>query len=150
MTRIDEPLAIRQPRWVRLLGPVFLVVWASAFLMADDGWGNVRLLGLVIAVVALVFVSRMLFWSAVGTDDGRLTVRNAWSTRTFTRGEIEGVEVDRASGGRGWVVWLRLADGGRHPLDVTQAPFLGPFRGTLERQAGAVRSWLDGRPHAYL
>ncbi|SOD95260.1 hypothetical protein [Blastococcus haudaquaticus] len=149
MTTTDEPLAIRQPRWVRLVGPAFLAVWGSAFLFSDDGWGNFRVPGLVIAVVAVAFVGRMLFWSAIGTDDGRLTVRNAWSTRTFTRDEIDGVEVDRAAG-RGWAVWLRLADGGRHSLDVTQAPFLGPFRATLERQADAVRAWLDGRPHAFL
>ena len=149
MTTTDEPLTIRQPPWVRPLGPVVLVVWVSAFLFSDDSWGNVRVPGLVIAVVAVAFVGRMLFWSAIGTDDGRLTVRNAWSTRTFTRDEIDGVEVDRVAG-RGWAVWLRLADGGHHPLDVTQAPFLGPFRGTLERQADAVRAWLDGRPHAFL
>jgi hypothetical protein len=149
VTTTGEPLDIRQPQWVRLLGPVLLLAWASAFLFSDGGWGGVRVVGLLIAVIAVGFVGRMMFWSATGTDDGRLTVRNAWSTRTLTRAEIEGVEVDRAAGS-GWAVWLRLEDGGRHPLDVTQAPFLGPFRGTLERQAAAVRAWLDGRPHAYL
>ena len=149
MTATGEALAIRQPRWVRLLGPLFLVVWGSAFLSSDDGWGSFRVPGLVIAVVAVAFVGRMLFWSAIGTDDGRLTVRNAWSTRTFARTEIDGVEVDRVAG-RGWAVWLELAEGGRHPLDVTQTPFLGPSSSTLERQADAVRAWLDGRPHAFL
>ena len=149
MTTTGEPLGIRQPGWVRLLGPVLLVAWASAFLFSDDSWGNVRVPGLLIAVVAVAFVGRMLFWSAIGTDDGRLTVRNAWSTRTFTRDEIDGVEVDRAAG-RGWAVWLLLDDGTRHRLDVTEAPFLGPSSATLERQADALRAWLDGRPHAFL
>ena len=72
-------------------------------------------------------------------------MRNHWSTRTLVRDEIQGVEIDRAGGtGRGWALWLRLTDGTRLRLDVTEAPFLGPSSATLERQAAAVRIWLDG------
>ncbi len=148
MTRTDEPLVIRPPGWVRVLGPILLAAWVSVFLVEErpDGF---LVPGLLIAAFAVAVVGRMFFSSVIGASDGRLTVRNVWSTRTFTRGEIEGVDVDRVRG-RGWALSLRLADGSRHRLDVTEAPFLGPFATTLERQAAEVRAWLEGRPHAYL
>jgi hypothetical protein len=145
VTTTEEPLAIRPPGWARALGPVLLVLWLSVFLVrpARDDF---LVPGLVIAVLVVAVVGRMLMSSVIGTADGRLTVRNRWTTRTFVRDEIDGVEVDRAGDGpgRGWVVWLRLADGDRHPLDVTEAPFLGPSSAALERQADAIRVWLDG------
>jgi hypothetical protein len=149
VTTTSEPLAIRPPGWARVLGPVFLVLWLSVFLFRPPP-EEYLLPGVVIALVAAAVVGRMLVSSVIGTADGRLTVRNHWSTRTFTRDEIAGVEIDRAGGaGRGWAVWLQLDDGTRHRLDVTEAPFLGPFSATLEQQADAVRAWLDGRPHVY-
>ena len=144
MTTTDEPLAIRPPRWARVLGPVFLVLWLSVFLVrpAHD---ELLVPGVVIALLVAAVVGRMLLSSVIGSEDGRLTVRNHWSTRTVVRDEIEDVEIDRAGGtGRGWALWLRLADGTRLRLDVTEAPFLGPSSATLERQAVAVRIWLDG------
>jgi hypothetical protein len=147
VTRTDEPLTIRPPGWVRVLGPVLLVVWLSVFVLRQD---DVLLLGVVIGLLAAAVVGRLFFTSAIGTADGRLTVRNVWSTRTFARADILSVGVDRAGGrsGRGWAVWLLLDDGTRHRLDVTEVPFLGPSAATLERQAAAVRAWLDGRPSA--
>ncbi len=152
MTRTDEPLVIRPPGWVRALGPVFLVSWLSVFLVQEGARDEFLAPGAVIAFLVAAVVGRMLFTSVIGTGDGRLTVRNTWSTRTFVRDDVLGVEIDRAGGrsGRGWAVWLVLDDGTRHRLDVTEAPFLGPSAATLERQADAVRAWLDGRPHAYL
>ncbi len=152
MTTTDEPLAIRPPGWVRLLGPVLLAGWLSTFLVQEEARGGFLVLGVVVALLVATVVGRLLFSSVIGTDDGRLTVRNTWSTRTFAREDVLGVEIDRAGGraGRGWAVWLVLDDGTRHRLDVTEVPFLGPSSTTLERQAGAVRGWLDGRPHAYL
>jgi hypothetical protein len=149
VTRTDEPLAIRPPAWVRVLGPLFLAGWLSVFVLRPDG---VPLLGVVIALLAAAVVGRLFFTSAIGTADGRLTVRNVWSTRTFPRIDIRSAGVDRAArrGGRGWAVWLLLEDGSRHRLDVTEVPFLGPSSATLERQAAAIRAWLDGRPHAHL
>lgn len=149
MTRTGQPLVIRPPAWAQVLGPVLLVVWVALFLFDERAVGQFRALGLVIAVLAVVVIGRLFLSSAVGTADGRLTVRNVWSTRTFTRDEIAGAEVDRVRG-RGWAVWLRLADGERHRLDVTEAPFLGPSEATLQRQAAEVLAWLDGRPHAHL
>lgn len=149
MTGAGEPLDIRPPGWVRVLGPVLLVVWVAVFLFEERAPDGFLVPGLVIAALAVAVIVRLFLSGVTGSADGRLTVRNVWSTRTFTRGEIDGVEVDRVRG-RGWAVWLRLADGERHRLDVTEAPFLGPFQGTLERQAAEVRAWLDGRPHAHL
>jgi hypothetical protein len=150
VTTTDEPLALRPPSWARVLGPLFLVVWLSVFFFQErDGF---PVLGVVIALLAAAVVGRLFFTSVIGTGDGRLTVRNLWSTRTFLRHEVDGAEVDRTGGraGRGWAVWLVLADGTRHRLDVTEAPFLGPFAATLERQADEVRAWLDGRSPAHL
>ena len=143
MRTTGEPLAIRPPGWARALGPVFLVLWLSVFLTRPAGQ-EILLPGLVVAVLVVAVVGRMLMSSVIGTADGRLAVRNTWSTRTFVRDEIAGVAIDRAGGsGRGWAVWLLLADGTRHRLDVTEAPFLGPFSATLERQAAELRIWLD-------
>ncbi len=151
MTRTDEPLVIRPPGWVRALGPVVLVGWLSVFLFQEGARDEFLAPGVVIAFLVATAVGRMLFTSVIGTGDGRLTVRNNWSTRTFVRDEIEGVEIDRAGGrtGRGWAVWLLLDDGTRHRLDVTEVPFLGPSHAALDRQAHAVRAWLDGRPQAF-
>jgi hypothetical protein len=149
VTRTHEPLVIRPPGWVRVLGPILLAAWVSVFLVEERPPDGFLVPGLLIAAFAVAVVGRLFFSSVIGASDGRLTVRNVWSTRTFTRGEIEGVDVDRVRG-RGWAVSLRLADGSRHRLDVTEAPFLGPFATTLERQAAEVRAWLEGRPHAYL
>ncbi|TFV87952.1 hypothetical protein [Blastococcus sp. CT_GayMR16] len=144
MTRTDEPLDIRPPGWARVLGPVFLVGWLSVLLVSPPA-DEVLAPGLVIALLVAAVVGRMLMMSVIGTHGGLLTVRNHWSTRTFARDEIEDVEIDRAGGsGRGWAVWLRLTDGERHRLDVTEAPFLGSFSATMEGQSVAIRMWLDG------
>jgi hypothetical protein len=149
VTTTDEPLAIRPPGWARVLGPVLLVAWLSVFVF--QGQGEFPVLGVVIGLVAAAVVGRLFLTSVIGTADGRLTVRNVWSTRTFLRADILSVGVDRAGrSGRGWAVWLLLDDGTRHRLDVTEVPFLGPSSATLERQAAAVRAWLDGRPGAHL
>jgi len=142
-----EELALRPPGWARLLGPVLLAAWLSVFVLQQD---RVLVLGLVIALLAAAVVGRLFFTSAVGTADGRLTVRNVWSTRTFTRADIVSAGVERAGRRGGWAVWLLLDDGTRHRLDVTEVPFLGPSSATLERQAAAVRAWLDRRPQPFL
>ena len=41
--------------------------------------------GVARAVLVAAVVGRMLCTSVIGTADGRLTVRNVWSTRTFAR-----------------------------------------------------------------
>ena len=148
MPTTDEPLAIRPPTWVRVLGPALLAAWLWVFLFQR---GDVLALGGVIALLAAAVVVRLFFTSVIGRADGRLTVRNLWSTRVFTQEEIHGVEIDRAGGrsGRGWAVWLVLDDGTRHRLDVTEVPFLGPSSTTLEQQAGEVRAWVSGRPQSF-
>lgn len=143
MTRPEDPLAIRPPAWVRTLGPVLLVAWLSVFFRAERATGFL-VVGGAVALVVAALVGRLLFAGVVGTVDGRLTVRNAWSTRVVDRDRIIDVEVDRA--GRGWAVWLLLDDGTRLRLDVTEAPFLGPSAATLDRQAAALRAWIEGRP----
>ena len=144
VTTAAEPLHLRHPLWTRVGILVFLPVWAWLFLVEGDVAGGLTIPAVLIAVVALAFVARMTFLGVVGTADGRLTVRNHWSTRTFERIEVAGVEVDRADGrfGTGWAAWLRLTDGSRHRLDVTQVPFRTLFSGRLDRDAAAVRAWL--------
>jgi hypothetical protein len=150
--RTDEPLEIRPPDWVRVLGPVFLAGWLWVLLVQERARDEFLAPAMVLAVLIAAVVGRMLFTSVVGTGDGRLTVRNTWSTRTFVRDDVLGVEVDRAArrAGRGWALWLLLDDGTRHRLDVTEVPFLGPSSATLQQQADAVRAWLDGRLSAHL
>ncbi|MCF6506794.1 hypothetical protein E9549_05150 [Blastococcus sp. MG754426] len=151
MTSAEEPLAIRLPPWVRTLGPVLLALWLAEVVLRHQAWGRSLVPVVVLTGLVAVVVGRMLSWSVVGSADGRLTVRNTWSTRTFLRGEITAVGIDRAGRpARGWAVFLLLDDGTRHRLDVTEAPFFGPSHDTLERQAAAVRAWLDGRAHAHL
>jgi hypothetical protein len=144
VTTTDEPLAIRPPGWARVLGPVFLAAWLSVILVEEGFLVPVVVGALLVAAV----VGRMLCTSVIGRADGWLTVRNIVSTRRFARADVLGVGVDRAgrSAGRGWALWLLLDDGSRHRLDVTEVPFLGPSSATLERQAAAIRAWLDGRP----
>jgi hypothetical protein len=147
VTATHEQLALRSPRWVRAFGVVFPVAWVYPFFARSELRGDFLVPVGVIAVLVVAVVVRTVFCSVVGTADGRLTVRNRWSTRTFVRAEVDGVGIDRANG-RGWAVFLLLADGSLHRLDVTEVPFLGPFLGKLERDAAAVREWVDGRPHS--
>ena len=142
---------LRPPAVIRALGAAFIAVWIVLFFVQGGIGGDHLLLGSVIAVVAVAFVVRLLFLSVIGTADGRLTVRNSWSTRTFDRSQVDGVEVDRANGrfGQGWTLWLRLSDGGRHRIDVTQVPFRSLFARRIERDAEAVRAWASGTPQPY-
>lgn len=102
-----------------------------------------------LAVVGVAFGVRMYIGGATGSADGRLVVRNQWSTASFARTDITGAVVDRARGrmSAGQAVWLELAAGGRHRIDVTEVPFRGPSGGRLDRDLEAVRTWLAGRPH---
>src|SRR3712207_9079748 len=46
VTRTGEPLDIRPPAWVRVLGPLFLVAWMAVFLLGERAPGGFRPLGL--------------------------------------------------------------------------------------------------------
>ena len=142
----SEPLALRSPAWVRALGVAFPVLWVYPFVTRlRDGF---LVPGAVVAVLVVALVVRAVLCSVVGTADGRLTARNRWSTRTFLRTDIRAVGIERPDG-RGWAVLLLLEDGSRHPLDVTETPFLGPSLGRLERQVAEIRAWLEGRPRSF-
>ena len=151
MTATDGLLALRTPVWVRTLGAAFVLAWLHP-LVSDPPQAGFLLLAVLLAVVLTVFVVRASLCQVVATADARLAVRNIWSTRTFRRDEIDDVTVERADEWyrEGWAVVLVLADGSRHRLDVTTVPFLGPALGRLERQAGAVRAWVDGLPQPLL
>jgi hypothetical protein len=118
-------------------------VWCWFFFTSDHE-GAAGVLGYVVALVAIVFIARLVFLSVIGTADGRLTVRNHWSTRTLAVHEIDDVVIDRADGrgGNGWAVFLSLQDGSRHRLDVTEVPFRQLFGRGLERDAESVRAWV--------
>jgi hypothetical protein len=144
VTSTDARLTLRPPVWARVAIVVFLPVWSWIFFAAarpDDGY---PLLALLVVAVAIAFLGRMLFLGVFGTADGRLTVRNHWSSRTFDRGDVAGAEIARVNGrfGLGWAVFLLLVDGARHRLDVTEAPSRMLFGRRLERDADAVREWL--------
>jgi hypothetical protein len=142
----NEPLALRAPVWVRTAGVAFPVLWVYPFAtQLRDGF---LVPGVAVAALLVALVVRTVLCSVVGTADGRLTARNRWSTRTFLRADIRAVGIERPDG-RGWAVLLLLEDGSRHPLDVTETPFLGPSLGRLERQVAEVRSWLEGRPRSF-
>jgi hypothetical protein len=151
VTIADVQLSIRPPLWARVGIAVFLPVWCYFFFLSDHE-GAAGLVGYVVALVAIAFVARMAFLSVVGTADGRLTVRNRWSTRTFERHEIDDVEIDRAEGrsGQGWAAFLCLQDGSRHRLDVTEVPFRRMFGRSLESDAESVRAWVAGRPQPFV
>jgi hypothetical protein len=150
VTTMDGPLALRTPVWVRALGTAFVLGWLYP-LVSDPPQAGFLLLAVILAVVLTVFVVRASVCQVVATVDGRLTVRNIWSSRTFRRDEIAAVTVDRADEWfrEGWAVVLVLDDGSRYRLDVTAVPFLGPALGRLEGQADAVRAWVDGRPQPF-
>ena len=152
MTTTDAQLTLRPPWWVRAIGAVFIVFWGYLFFFQREFRGGHVVIGTVVAVVAVVFVVRLLFLSVIGTADGRLTVRNSWSTRTFQRDQVDGVEIDRANGrfGQGWTLWLRLSDGARHRIDVTQAPSRTLFARSLERNADKLRAWLSNKAQPFL
>jgi hypothetical protein len=145
---IGQQVALRLSGWVRALGAAFAVVWPCTF-FADPPPGYYLLPGAVLTVLVVLFLLRVTVCSVIATADGRLTVRNIWSTRTFRREEVDLVGIDRADGwlraDRGWALFLVLADGSRHRLDVTEVASPGPVRGRLERQADEIRGWLDGR-----
>ena len=150
MTTTDGHLALRTPAWVRTLGAVLVLGWMYP-LVHDPPPPGFVLVGGILAVLLTVFVVRASVCQAVATADDRVSVRNVWSTRTFSRDEIDGVVIDRADGSfrEGWAVCLVLRDGSRCRLDVTAVPFLGPARDRLERQADAVRAWVAGGPQPY-
>ena len=148
MRTAAEPPAAAPPPVGAGVGPGLLPVWAGLFLVPGDGTDDLPLPAVLVIAVAAGSAARMVVLGVTGTADGRPTVRDPWSTRTFQRAEIAGVEVDRADGrsGTGWAAWLRLTDGSRHHLDVTQVPSRTLFSGRLDRDAATIRAWLDG-PH---
>ncbi len=150
MATTGEQLALRPPAWVRALGAAAVAGWLYAFL-SDPPAGRYLLPGALLTVLVIAFLLRVAVCSVVATADGRLTVRNIWSTRTFPREDVEVVGIDRADGwlrrGRGWALFVVLADGSRHRLDVTEAPSLASTSLVrLEQQAAAIRAWAEGRP----
>ncbi|TQN40808.1 hypothetical protein FHU33_0157 [Blastococcus colisei] len=134
---------------MRALGAVVVVAWLHTFL-SDPPPGYYLLPGALLTVLVVAFLLRVALCSVIATADGRLTVRNIASTRTFLRQQVEVVGIDRADGwlgrGRGWAVFLVLEDGSRHRLDVTEMPSSGEVLGRLERQADEIRGWVSGRP----
>jgi hypothetical protein len=139
---------IEPPLWARAWIVVFVLVWVWIWTTRIESPGAV---GWLAGVAVLALSARMWVMGAVGTADGRLTVRNQFSTRTFRREEIADVTIDRAHGpvGFGWTVWLTLQDGSRHQIQLTQTPFRTGFLGHLERDAGRLRAWMraTGAPY---
>ena len=144
MTAADPELHIRPPLWARAWIVVFLPVWIWVSFSQSDGPGAVLFAAFGVALGARLFVM-----GAVGTADGRLTVRNQFTTRTFYRDELADAVVDRADGriGTGWTVWLVLRDGSRHRVQLTEVPFRPGFDGALAREAARLRAWIQAPGH---
>ena len=120
---------------------VFIPVWLWIVVQQTDGPG---ILGWLVAACGVALGARMFVMGAVGTPDGRLTVRNQFTTRTFHRDELADALVDQADGrfGTGWTVWLILHNGSRHRVQLTEAPFRPGCNGVLERHAARLRTWI--------
>ncbi|MGY1593082.1 hypothetical protein ACI79D_13970 [Geodermatophilus sp. SYSU D00708] len=150
MATVDQELHIHLPLWARVWIVVFLPVWLWIIFHQPDGPG---LAGWLIAAFGVALGTRMFMMGAVGTADGRLTVRNQFTTRTFRRDELTDAVVDRADGrfGTGWTVWLVLRDGSRQRVQLTEVPFRSGFNGALERNAERLQAWIHapGRPQPF-
>jgi hypothetical protein len=151
VTAVDPELRIRPPLWARAWIVLFLPAWLWILFQQSDPPGVV---GWLVAALGVALGVRMVVMGAVGAPDGRLTVRNQFTTRTFSRDELADAVVDRADGrfGAGWSVWLVLRDGSRHRVQLTDVPFRPGFTGVLERHAAALRAWIHapGRPQPSL
>ncbi|MGY1692454.1 hypothetical protein [Geodermatophilus sp. SYSU D01105] len=141
MTTADPELRLRPPLWARAWIGAFLPVWLWIWFSQSDGQGAV---GWLVAAFGVALGARMVVMGAVGTADGRLTVRNQFTTRTFRRDELADAVVDRAAGrlGGGWAVWLVLRDGSRHRVQLTEVPFLPGSTGRLARDAARLQEWI--------
>ncbi len=151
MSAPDPRLHIHPPLWARAWIVVFLPVWLWIVFQQSAGPGIV---GWLFAAFGVALGARMFVMGAVGTPDGRLTVRNQFTTRTFRRDELADAVVDRADGGfgGGWTVWLMLHDGSRHRVQLTEVPFRPGFTSALERHAVRLRTWIHApdSPQAFL
>jgi hypothetical protein len=149
VTTVGPEVCLRPPLWARVWIVGFVPFWVWGWFTFQEG-RHPGVLVWAVAVLVLALGARMLVVGAVGSSDGRLTVRNQFSTRTFRREELADAVVDRANGPRGfgWAVFVVLRDGSRHQVQVTQTPFRAFFHERLERDAERLRMWIraDGRP----
>ncbi len=141
MSAASPDLHIRPPLWARVWIVVFLPAWLWIFFQQSDGPGAI---GWLVAVFGVTLGARLLVMGAVGTADGRLMVRNQFTTRDFHRDELADAVVDRANGrfGTGWTVWLVLHDGSRHRIQVAETPFRPGLTSALERHAAGLQAWI--------
>ena len=146
MPPADAALRLRPPLWARIWVVLFPLVLAVLLLFdlvqwrGDPGWPT----RIAISAFGAALGWRLFRLAALGTPDGRLVVRNHWRDRTPARDEIVEVAVAGIPGRPNRSVRLQLRNGSSVLLDVTEAPSF--LRGGLDRQAAAVREWVDGRP----
>ena len=149
MTSTDVQLALRLPLWARafvVFSPLLFAWFLVVVLRPDEGpvwWGALGAFAL-----SPLVAWRLFRLAAIGTTDGRLVVRNHWRDRTVHRDDVDRVVIDIVRGG--WSVQLELIDGSVVPLEVTGTPLRPLFGARLERQADALREWVDGRPRPFL
>lgn len=123
--------------------PFLFLAFLFYVVRPDRGGGSWVLAGGMFVFGALL--GWRLFQQAVlGNDDGTIVVRNFWRTHMLHREDVVKVSVERRTTATNHSVVLRLQEGSTVRLDVTETPFLGPFRGRLERQASEVRDWVSG------
>ena len=134
----DSQVRIHPPVWARAWILVFQPFWIWIAFEQSDG-----AVSWLFTTFGVALGGRLFVMGAVGTSDGRLTVRNEFTTRTFRRDQLADAVVDRAdvrSGG--WTVWLTFQDGSRHRVRMTEVPFRPGSNGTLTRQAAQLRAWI--------
>jgi hypothetical protein len=139
VTGAQVQLELRPSRGARAWEVAFPIVMAGFFLFVGrpDGAGQWTVVAVLLALTC-VQGWRWFRLAAIGTDDGRLLVRNLYRDRWLDRRDIAEVEVAPRVLGR--AVRLRLEDDSRVWMDVT------PARARLEEQAAELRAWLDDQP----
>jgi hypothetical protein len=147
-------LELRQP-------PAALVLYAASFVVAagmvvffvTQQFVQANAFSLVFPVVLtgiVVYNVATVRSRAWAHADGRLVVRNRFSTRTLQRTDVDRVLVGgQASLDNPRRVELLLTDGEVLPLVGTEAPPLPGVRARLERDAEQLRAWVTGTPTPY-
>jgi hypothetical protein len=143
-----------RPPWPARAVAALMAVYGAVFLAAtvsvaisDRNWGGAAGAGCFMTAW-LTLVIRFARLAVFTTDDGRLVVRNAVRTRTFSRAQVAGVRPPsrglRALA-EGNALFLQLTDGRSAKLEATSRWPVGDHRRVAEARRNQLVDWLEGR-----